>query len=61
MNEKFTNARWINTGFVHINSRSDRMPAPLFRRESDGPTALAAALAVILFQNPFGEDWISYF
>ena len=33
MNEKFTNARWINTGFVHINSRSDRMPAPLFRRE----------------------------
>ena len=27
--------------------------APLFRRDSDGPTALAAALALILVNNPF--------
>lgn len=33
--------------------------APLFRRDSDGPTALAAALFLILLKNPFAAASIS--
>lgn len=33
--------------------------APLFRRDSDGPTALAAALALILLKNPFAAASVS--
>ena len=33
--------------------------APLFRRESDGPTALAAALFLILLKNPFAAASVS--
>lgn len=33
--------------------------APLFRRDSDGPTALAAALLLILLANPFAAASIS--
>lgn len=33
--------------------------APLLRRESDGPTALSAALLLILLQNPFAAASIS--
>lgn len=32
---------------------------PLFRRESDGPTSLAAALFLILLQNPFAAASVS--
>ena len=35
------------------------MAAPLFRRESDGPTALSAALFLILLKNPFAAASIS--
>lgn len=35
------------------------LAAPLFRRERDGPTALAAALALILLVNPFAVASIS--
>jgi len=35
------------------------LAAPLFQRESDGPTALAAALFVILVKNPFAAASIS--
>ena len=35
------------------------LAAPLFRRGSDGPTALAAALAVILLKNPFAAGSVS--
>lgn len=35
------------------------LAAPLFRRDSDGPTALTAALALILLQNPFAAASIS--
>lgn len=33
--------------------------APVFRRESDGPTSLSAALMLILLQNPFAAASIS--
>lgn len=35
------------------------LSAPLFRRESDGPTALSAALLLILVQNPFAAASVS--
>ena len=33
--------------------------APVFRRENDGPTSLAAALALILLINPFSIASVS--
>ena len=35
------------------------LAAPIFRRDSDGPTALTAALFLILLQNPFAAASIS--
>lgn len=35
------------------------LAAPLFRRDSDSPTAMAAALLVILLQNPFAAASVS--